>query len=1284
VTVRRSTIGCRLARALTTVLAAGVGAAGITTAAVAATPSAATAPTLYVGDAGAASPFVVGFGPGANGDVAPLTRFGGSLKRASGLARDAAGTIWVADPSANVLRAFAVGSDGIPRLITTLAGTHTQLAAPTGLAFDPAGHLWVANQTSSMITEYAPGASGNATPIATLGGPATQIFRPQAIAFDAAGNLLVADGSVPPSGRSTLERFTPGATGNTPPLIAGLNPGSALGGVAVDPSGRIAVTFPTGDWVLISDSALDALPITSLHGPATGLASPTGMAFDGDGHLWVANAGNGTVTEYAAGASGNAAPIATIGGKETALGRPQALLALSAPGATTSADLGVSQRSAAIAGSVVTGGEPTTYHFQLGSTTAYGMTTPDRAAAGTLVSQLVRAVVSLPPGVTEHYRLVATNALGTTFGADRVLTTVSAADGPLPTVYVASQTGQSISVYAPGSQGDMPPVRRIAGPHTQLMYPRGIAVDPAGDLFVATAVSVLEYAAGANGDAQPTAVIKDTGGPFSVNSSDFDPNGIAVDTAGHLLVADLISGVIEYARVNGTWSIESRITGLVDPSYVAFSPQGQLVVLDRTLDTAKVYPPGASGNVTPSASIVFGRGSSGFRGMATDPTGDVIVVNPGHDSLLRGGAAALGSAASGLPLAVMAPAAIAVDASGREVVATSADEVRTFAAGASGSATPLGVLSGPATGLDAPISVAVSPPQLAISTTSLPDAAVGQPYATSLTAGGATPPYLWSSPSLPPGLALNPLTGQLSGTPTRSGPFKVTVTATDSTKPNPPSATVTLFLTITPPIVRSVYVTDGARGTLSDFPLDLTGNITPLSTFGQANGLLAPAGVAIDASGRAYVANSQSNAITELAPSAGPGATPDRTISGAHTGLLSPDAITLGPDGQLYVANAPSQAISVYAAGASGDAAPVRTIAGADTGLSGPAGVTVNAAGDLWVANQSGNTLTEYAPTANGDAAPIATIQAPAFLHGPTGIGQDAPGHLLVTNRYGAAVDRFAADANGITVPLSIIQGPDTGLAFPHGIDVDDQGRIYVANENGPSITVYAADATDDAPPLATITGAATGLASPEGLAVAPPLSIQTRRLPVATVGRVYRATLRAALGTTPYAWRLAHGRLPAGLRFTREGIITGVPRVRGMRRVRFRVSDSSPHRMIDTRALTLHVACAPGRFGARCTQGPPGTRRLDVRLTFGRCTAARRCGIRLAVGELVVRTGPLGGLLLHGRATIARGRVTLRRRGSAQLILHAHHRPPVGLYRLRLRSSGHTILTFAVVVATR
>ena len=112
------------------------------------------------------------------------------------------------------------------------------------------------------------------------------------------------------------------------------------------------------------------------------------------------------------------------------------------------------------------------------------------------------------------------------------------------------------------------------------------------------------------------------------------------------------------------------------------------------------------------------------------------------------------------------------------------------------------------------------------------------------------------------------------------------------------------------------------------------------------------------------------------------------------------------------------------------------------------------------------------------------------------GLAQDQSGHLLVANQYANSILRFAANADGISTPLSIIQGPDTGLNRPHGIDIDADGGIVVSNAFGHSITVYPANATDDAQPVQTIAGPSTGMGSPEALAVAPPLSVQTIRLP--------------------------------------------------------------------------------------------------------------------------------------------------------------------------------------------
>ena len=61
---------------------------------------------------------------------------------------------------------------------------------------------------------------------------------------------------------------------------------------------------------------------------------------------------------------------------------------------------------------------------------------------------------------------------------------------------------------------------------------------------------------------------------------------------------------------------------------------------------------------------------------------------------------------------------------------------------------------------------------------------------------------------------------------------------------------------------------------------------------------------------------------------------------GASTGLNGPTGIALDAAGNLYVANTLGNSITVYAPGASGDAAPVATISGGHTGLNGPIGIT--------------------------------------------------------------------------------------------------------------------------------------------------------------------------------------------------------------------------------------------------------------------------------------------------------------------------------------------------------
>src|SRR5437763_12170854 len=101
-----------------------------------------------------------------------------------------------------------------------------------------------------------------------------------------------------------------------------------------------------------------------------------------------------------------------------------AAAAVTKPTVTTGGAAVVTQTSATLTGKVNPNGARTTYFFQYGSTKGYGATTgPADAGAGTKSRTAAADLTGLAPFTRYHYRLVAQNAKGTTFGGDRTFTT---------------------------------------------------------------------------------------------------------------------------------------------------------------------------------------------------------------------------------------------------------------------------------------------------------------------------------------------------------------------------------------------------------------------------------------------------------------------------------------------------------------------------------------------------------------------------------------------------------------------------------------------------------------------------------------------------------------------------------------------------------------------------------------------------------------------------------------------------------------------------------------------
>jgi hypothetical protein len=114
---------------------------------------------------------------------------------------------------------------------------------------------------------------------------------------------------------------------------------------------------------------------------------------------------------------------ALLAGAAMTVAAPAAAQAAS-PTVTTLGASSVGQRAATLHADVNPHGAATTYAFQYGTSTAYGAQTPARSAgSGTDPRRVGFRITGLTPGVRYHYRVIASNADGTSAGADRAFTT---------------------------------------------------------------------------------------------------------------------------------------------------------------------------------------------------------------------------------------------------------------------------------------------------------------------------------------------------------------------------------------------------------------------------------------------------------------------------------------------------------------------------------------------------------------------------------------------------------------------------------------------------------------------------------------------------------------------------------------------------------------------------------------------------------------------------------------------------------------------------------------------
>ncbi len=144
--------------------------------------------------------------------------------------------------------------------------------------------------------------------------------------------------------------------------------------------------------------------------------------------------------------------------------------------------------------------------------------------------------------------------------------------------------------------------------------------------------------------------------------------------------------------------------------------------------------------------------------------------------------------------------------------------------------------------------IVVTAPQLLIATASISNGVTGKAYSQQLNASGGIAPYVWTitSGSLPAGLTLS-AAGLISGAPTVTGSFTITVQVTD-TEATPQTATKSLSFTVYSALnITTTTLPGGSLKNAYSQSLAATGG-TPSYTWSVASGTL-PAGLTLSTAG---------------------------------------------------------------------------------------------------------------------------------------------------------------------------------------------------------------------------------------------------------------------------------------------------------------------------------------------------------------------------------------------------------------------------------------------------
>jgi len=423
------------------------------------------------------------------------------------------------------------------------------------VAVDGAGDVFIADAGNNQVVEVPAG-----------GGPQTTVGsglqQPWAVAVDGAGDVFIAD-----AGNNQVVEVPVGGGPQTT-VGSGLNYPDA---VAVDGAGDVFIADAGNNRVVEVPAGGGAQTTV----PVSGLKSPNGVAVDGAGDVFIADYSYDQVVDVQRMAVNLGNVNVCPAGQTTPTPCSEMLtLNYSVNNTTTFASIV----------KVLTQGA-SNLDFILSGTTCTGTVT-----AGSSCTVNV-SFAPVAPGV----RMGAVQLFDNS--ANLLLTTMLPGVGHGPAI-----------AFGPG-------VQTTVG--SGLSEPLGVAVDEAGDVFIADYLNgrVVEVPAG--GGAQTT-----------VGSGLSGPSGVAVDGAGDVFIADYNNNQVVEVPAGGGPQVTVG-SGLSHPNGVAVDGAGDVFIADFGNNRVVKIPAGGGAQTT------VGSGLSEPAGMAVDGAGDVFIANYGNSLVVE-------------------------------------------------------------------------------------------------------------------------------------------------------------------------------------------------------------------------------------------------------------------------------------------------------------------------------------------------------------------------------------------------------------------------------------------------------------------------------------------------------------------------------------------------------------------------------------------------------------------------------------------------------------------------